>query len=154
MNLWSLPQTNVVKVKNKRKRWRESQYWEVLQIVIKFAFIRLFKKKALIRFCWAYSLTIVNNSAFDFSFGITSIGTIAIEFDQFDLILKSIFTVYILWKHSTKRSAGKLGNNLRGRRLKGKGKGILGARETQGAREEGGKETPSSRPLYFSFFSF
>ena len=28
---------------------------------------------------------------------------------------------------------------LRGRRLKGKGKGVLGARETRGAREEGGK---------------
>ena len=106
----------------------------------------------MIRFCWAYSLTNVNNSVFDFSFGITSIGTIVIEFDQFDLILKSIFTVYILQKHSTKRAAGKLGNNLRGRRLKGKGKGILGARETRGAREEGGKETPSRRPLYFSLF--
>ena len=46
----------------------------------------------------------------------------------------------------------KLGNNLRSRRLKGKGKRILGAKEMQGAREEGGKETPSSRPLYFSFF--
>ena len=30
--------------------------------------------------------------------------------------------------------------SLRGRRLKGKGKGVLGARETRGAREEGGKE--------------
>ena len=30
--------------------------------------------------------------------------------------------------------------SLRGRRLKGKGKGILGARETRGAREEEGKE--------------
>ena len=28
--------------------------------------------------------------------------------------------------------------SLRGRRLKGKGKGVLGARETRGAREEGG----------------
>ena len=28
------------------------------------------------------------------------------------------------------------------RRLKGKGKGILGARETRGVREKGGKETP------------
>ena len=33
--------------------------------------------------------------------------------------------------------------SLRGRRLKGKGKGLLGARETWGAREEGGKETLS-----------
>jgi len=33
--------------------------------------------------------------------------------------------------------------SLRGRRLKGKGKGLLGARETRGAREEGGKETLS-----------
>ena len=30
--------------------------------------------------------------------------------------------------------------SLRGRRLKGKGKGLLGARETRGAREEGGRE--------------
>ena len=30
--------------------------------------------------------------------------------------------------------------SLRGRRLKGKGQGVLGARETRGAREEGGKE--------------
>ena len=30
--------------------------------------------------------------------------------------------------------------SLRGRRLKGKGKGILGARETRQAREEEGKE--------------
>ena len=32
------------------------------------------------------------------------------------------------------------GPSLRGRRLKGKGKGVLGARETRGAREEGGRE--------------
>ena len=32
--------------------------------------------------------------------------------------------------------------SLRGRRLKGKGKGVLFARETRGAREEEGKETP------------
>ena len=31
-------------------------------------------------------------------------------------------------------------HSLRGRRLKGKGKGLLGARETRGAREEEGKE--------------
>ena len=31
-------------------------------------------------------------------------------------------------------------HSLRGRRLKGKGKGVWGARETQGAREEGGRE--------------
>ena len=36
----------------------------------------------------------------------------------------------------------KLSHGLtRGRRLKGKGKGVLGARETRGAREEGEKET-------------
>ena len=34
------------------------------------------------------------------------------------------------------------GSSLRGRQLKGKGKGVLGARETRGAREEGGRETP------------
>ena len=49
------------------------------------------------------------------------------------------------------------GNNslrsLRGRRLKGNGKGVLGPRETRGAREEGGKETPARRPLYFSFLT-
>ena len=32
------------------------------------------------------------------------------------------------------------GISLRGRRLKGKGKGVLGARETRGAREEEGRE--------------
>ena len=42
-------------------------------------------------------------------------------------------------------------NSLRGRRMKGKGKGVLGARETRGAREEGGKETPARKTLYFSF---
>ena len=31
-------------------------------------------------------------------------------------------------------------DSLRGRRLKGKGKGVLGARETRGAREGGGRE--------------
>ena len=31
-------------------------------------------------------------------------------------------------------------SSLRGRRLKGKGKGVLGARGTRGAREEGGRE--------------
>ena len=43
------------------------------------------------------------------------------------------------------------------RRLRGKGKGILGARETRGVREKGGKETPfpslpprASRPPCFS----
>ena len=35
-------------------------------------------------------------------------------------------------------------HSLRGRRLKGKGKGVLGGRETRGAREEGGRETHSS----------
>ena len=30
--------------------------------------------------------------------------------------------------------------NLRGRRFKGKGNGVLGARETRGAHEEGGRE--------------
>ena len=43
-------------------------------------------------------------------------------------------------------------NSLRGRRLKGKGKGVLGARETRGAREEGGREggreTPARKPLF------
>ena len=46
----------------------------------------------------------------------------------------------------------------RGRRLKGKGKGALGkgglgARETRGAREEGGRETPARKPLFFSFLT-
>ena len=44
-------------------------------------------------------------------------------------------------------------NSLRGRRLKGRGKGVLGARETRGPGEEGGKETPARRPLYFSFLT-
>ena len=33
-----------------------------------------------------------------------------------------------------------LNSSLHGRHLKGKGKGVLGARETPGAREEGGSE--------------
>ena len=37
-----------------------------------------------------------------------------------------------------------------GGRLKGKGKEVLGARETPGAREEGRNETPARRTLYFS----
>ena len=41
----------------------------------------------------------------------------------------------------------------RGRRLKGKGEGVLGATETRGVRQEGGKETPARRPLYFSFLT-
>ena len=45
-------------------------------------------------------------------------------------------------------------HSLRGRRLKGKGKGVLGAREKREAREEGGRETPASwRPLFFSFLT-
>ena len=53
---------------------------------------------------------------------------------------------------------GSLQRSLRGRRLKGKGKGVLDARETRGAREEGGRETslpplPSllGRPSRFAF---
>ena len=44
---------------------------------------------------------------------------------------------------------GSLQRSLRGRRLKGKGKGVLDARETRGAREEGGRETslPPSPPF-------
>ena len=38
-------------------------------------------------------------------------------------------------------------SSLRGRRLKRKGKGVLGAGETPEAREEGGRETPARRPL-------
>ena len=49
-------------------------------------------------------------------------------------------------------------SSLRGRRLKGKGKavlgkGVLGARETRGAREEGGRETPARKPLLFAFLT-
>ena len=48
--------------------------------------------------------------------------------------------------------------SLRGRRLKRKGKGVLGkrvlgARETRGAREEGGRETPARKPLFFSLLT-
>ena len=39
-----------------------------------------------------------------------------------------------------------LTRSLSGRRLKGKGKGVLGARETRGSREEGEKETAFLRP--------
>ena len=62
------------------------------------------------------------------------------------------------WKHRGRTSCcdrtykpGK--NSLCGRRLKGKGKKVLGARETLRASEEGGKETPARRPLYFSFLT-
>ena len=43
--------------------------------------------------------------------------------------------------YKASRKSGKYCNSLRGRRLKGKGKGVSGARETGGAREggEGGK---------------
>ena len=45
------------------------------------------------------------------------------------------------------------GISLRGRPLKGRGKGVLGARETRGAREEGGREgvsfPPPRAPLAF-----
>ena len=41
-----------------------------------------------------------------------------------------------------------LRGSLRSRRLKGKEKGILGARETRGAHSEGGRETPARRPLF------
>ena len=59
---------------------------------------------------------------------------------------------------SPAKKAEKLSHGLtRGRRLKGKGKGVLGARETRGAREEGEKETAflsllpcSPRPSRFS----
>ena len=43
--------------------------------------------------------------------------------------------------------------SLRGSRLKGKGKGVLGAKGTREAREEGGRETPARRPLFFSFLT-
>ena len=43
--------------------------------------------------------------------------------------------------------------SLRGRRLKGKGKGVLGARETRRAREEGGRKTPATKPLFFSLLT-
>ena len=39
---------------------------------------------------------------------------------------------------------------MRGRRLKGEGKGVLGARETRGAREEGGK-TNTNIPMFLFF---
>ena len=38
--------------------------------------------------------------------------------------------------------------SLRGRRLKGKGRGVQGTRETRGACEEGGKEMPARKPLF------
>ena len=44
-------------------------------------------------------------------------------------------------------------DSLLGRRLKGTGKGVLGARETREAREQGGRETPARRPLFFSFLT-
>ena len=38
--------------------------------------------------------------------------------------------------------------SLRGRHSNGKRKGILGARETRGTREEGRREEPARRPLF------
>ena len=43
---------------------------------------------------------------------------------------------------------GKCHDSLRGWRLKGKGKGVLGARETRGARKGAGRETPPRKPLF------
>lgn len=40
------------------------------------------------------------------------------------------------------------GISPRGR--EGKGKGIFGGRETRGAHEEGERETPAKRPLFFT----
>ena len=56
-------------------------------------------------------------------------------------------------QHKTSRKSGKYCNSLGGRRLKGKGKGVSGARETGGVRKGGGRETPARRPLFFSFLT-
>ena len=40
----------------------------------------------------------------------------------------------------SQRAKSQESTSLRGRRLKGKEKGVLGSRETRGAREEGGRE--------------
>ena len=42
-------------------------------------------------------------------------------------------------------------NSLRGRRMKGKGKRVLGARETRGAREEGGKDACQENIVFLVF---
>ena len=55
--------------------------------------------------------------------------------------------------YKASRKSGKYCKSLRGRRLKGKGKGVSGARETGGVRKGGGRETPARRPLFFSFLT-
>ena len=55
--------------------------------------------------------------------------------------------------HYFNETDGQCYTSLRGRRLKGKRKGVLGSRETRGGREEGGRETPARRPLFFSFLT-
>ena len=54
-------------------------------------------------------------------------------------LLKCIFEFMINTAPQGSNSVN--GSSLRGRRLKGKGKGVLGAREMRKAREEGGRET-------------
>ena len=44
-------------------------------------------------------------------------------------------------------------NSLRGRRLKRKGKGVLGARETRGVREEGGEGNACQETIVFLVFN-
>ena len=67
--------------------------------------------------------------------------------------------VQVLYKaYKDKRPENMLKPSLRGRRLKWKGKGVLGkrvltARETRGGREEGGRETPARKPLFFSLLT-
>ena len=67
-----------------------------------------------------------------------------------DVFCRQTFEVWQPWKQTV---APKLSClyvfSLRGRRLKGSfRKGVLGARETRGAREEGGRETPARKPLF------
>ena len=39
-------------------------------------------------------------------------------------------------------------DSLRGRHLKGKGKGVLGVTEMRGVHEEGGRQMPTRKPLF------
>ena len=65
---------------------------------------------------------------------------------EFTVIIKGMIQILPRQWRLLKLSENHSLVSLRGRRLKGMGKGVLGARETRGAREEGGRETRAPRP--------
>ena len=54
--------------------------------------------------------------------------------------------------YKANRKSGKYYNSLRGRRLKGKGKGVSGARETGGARDGGRAGNTCKKTIIFFGF--